>query len=71
MPSNRASLALFDIRDNAKLTQQFMAGVTLDAFMTDRRTFYAVTHCIEIISEAARRLPASLRDRHSELPSRL
>jgi uncharacterized protein with HEPN domain len=26
--------------------------------------------CLEVISEAARRLPASLRDRHPELPWR-
>ncbi len=36
----------------------------------DRRTFYAVTRCLEIISEAARRLPQSLRNRHPELPWR-
>jgi uncharacterized protein with HEPN domain len=70
MPSNRTVLALFDIRDNARLAQQFVAGLTLDAFRADRRTFYAVTRCIEIVSEAARRLPASLRDRHPELPWR-
>lgn len=44
--------------------------LTLDAFKEDRRTFYAVTRCIEIISEAARRLPPSLRGRHPELPWR-
>jgi hypothetical protein len=32
MPSNRAVLALFDIRDNARLAQQFVVGLTLDAF---------------------------------------
>jgi uncharacterized protein with HEPN domain len=29
-----------------------------------------VTRCLEIISEAARRLPSALRDRHPELPWR-
>jgi hypothetical protein len=33
------------------------AGLSLDAFKADRRTFYAVTRYLEIISEAARRLP--------------
>jgi uncharacterized protein with HEPN domain len=70
MPSKRAAIALFDIRDNAKLAQEFAAGQSLDAFKADRRTFYAVTRCLEIISEAARRLPSSLRDRHPELPWR-
>jgi uncharacterized protein with HEPN domain len=70
MPSKRAAIALFDIRDNARLAREFAAGLSMDAFKGDRRTFYAVTRCLEIISEAARRLPSSLRDRHPELPSR-
>lgn len=70
MPSKRAAIALFDIRDNARLAQEFATGLSLDAFKADRRTFYAVTRCLEIISEAARRLPSSLRDRHPELPWR-
>src|SRR6516225_4201095 len=62
MLSNRARLALTDIRDNIRLAEQFAVGL--------RRTFYAVTRCLEIISEAARRLPQSLRNRHPELPWR-
>jgi uncharacterized protein with HEPN domain len=32
--------------------------------------FYAVTRAVEIISEASRRLPPSLRERHPQLPWR-
>jgi uncharacterized protein with HEPN domain len=70
MLSNRARLALFDIRDNIQLAEEFSAGLSFDAFAGDRRTFYAVTRCLEIISEAARRLPANVRNRHPELPWR-
>ena len=70
MPSRRATIALFDIRDHAKLAQEFAAGMSLEAFKADRRTLYAVTRRLEIISEAARRLPSSVRDRHPELPWR-
>jgi uncharacterized protein with HEPN domain len=70
MPSRRAEQALLDIRDNAMLAQEFTAGMTLDIFKADRRTFYAVARCLEIVSEAARRLPASIRERHSGLPWR-
>ncbi len=70
MLSDRARLALFDIRDNLRLAGEFAAGSTLETFTADRRTFYAVTRCLEIVSEAARRLPASLRNRHPELPWR-
>ena len=70
MLSNRARLALTDIRDNIRLAEQFAAGFSVEALHTDRRTFYALTRCLEIISEAARRLPQSLRNRHPELPWR-
>ena len=41
-----------------------------ERFRDDRLFLYAVTRALEIISEAARRLPAELRDRHPELPWR-
>jgi uncharacterized protein with HEPN domain len=70
MLSNRARLALTDIRENISLAEEFAAGLSIEALKADRRTFYAVTRCLEIISEAARRLPQSLRNRHPELPWR-
>ena len=71
MPSksaNRTRLALFDIRDNVQLARAFVAGMTKLDFMTNREKFYAVTRCLEIISEASRRLSPALRARHPELP---
>jgi len=47
-----------------------LSGITFEAFQADRKTFYAVTRALEIISEAARRLPGELRARHPELPWR-
>ncbi len=70
MLSNKARLALFDIRDNANWANEFVAGLSYEESMADRRALYAVTRALEIISEAARRLPQSLRDRHTELPWR-
>jgi uncharacterized protein with HEPN domain len=70
MLSNRARLGLTDIRDNIHLAEQFAVGLSIEALKADRRTFYALTRCLEIISEAARRLPQSLRNRHPELPWR-
>lgn len=70
MPSDRARLALFDIRDNVLLAWEFVEDLTAAAFEADRQTFYAVTRCLEIVSEAARRFSPTLRDRHPELPWR-
>ena len=34
------------------------------------RTFYAITRCLEIISEASRRLSPEMKARHPEIPRR-
>jgi uncharacterized protein with HEPN domain len=70
MPSDKTRLALYDIRDNARLAGEFVGRISLDAFKNNRLVFYGVTRALEIISEAVRRLPAELRDRHPELPWR-
>ncbi len=64
MLSDRARKALLDIQDNIVNAQNWSAGRSLAAFAEDRVTFYAVTRCLEIISEACRRLPPDLLKRH-------
>lgn len=70
MPSERASLALFDIRDHIRRAENFISGLSEAEFVADEKTVYAVVRCLEIISEAARRLPSDVRDRHPQLPWR-
>ena len=70
MPSERALQALRDIVENAKLAQSFVEDLDYLGFSSDRRAVYAVTRCLEIISEASRRLDADIRARHPELPWR-
>jgi uncharacterized protein with HEPN domain len=70
MPSDPTAQALVEIRDNVLLAQSFTAGMSQNAFTADVRTFYAVTRCLEIISEAARRLPPDLRERYPDQPWR-
>jgi uncharacterized protein with HEPN domain len=59
---------LNDIRHNIHLAGRFTEGLTYDAFRDDDLRFYAVTRCLEIISEASRRLPADLKARHPDIP---
>jgi uncharacterized protein with HEPN domain len=47
--------------------QMFVAGFDIETFKRDIRTLYAVTRCLEIISEASRRLPADLKRRHPSI----
>ncbi|MGH7031725.1 MAG: HepT-like ribonuclease domain-containing protein, partial [Stellaceae bacterium] len=46
------------------MAASFAAGFDFDSFRDDPRTVYAVTRCLEIISEASRRLPDELKARH-------
>ena len=59
---------LLDIRDNIERARKFTAGMTYDAFCRDELVFYGVTRCLEIISEASRRLPEELKMRHPDIP---
>ncbi len=60
--------ALEDIRDNIARATRFVDGFDFDAFLADDKTFYAATRCLEIISEASRRLPSAFKERFPEIP---
>lgn len=58
---------LIDIRDNIRLARGFVEGLTYETFRDNLLLFYGVTRCLEIISEASRRLPAEFRERHPHI----
>jgi uncharacterized protein with HEPN domain len=64
MPSDRADGALRDILHHIDLAVEFGGDLDREAFAADLRTVYAVTRCLEIISEASRRLPEDMKVRH-------
>jgi uncharacterized protein with HEPN domain len=59
---------LSDIERNIELAQAFVGSHTYESFQADRRTVYAVIRCLEIISEASRRLSDGLKARHQGMP---
>lgn len=63
MPSD-ARAALRDMEVNIDLATEFVAGTNYEAFRDDTRTIYAVTRCLEIISEASRRLRDEMKQRY-------
>jgi uncharacterized protein with HEPN domain len=64
MPSDPTDRALRDILHHIDLATTFIGGLETETFKADLRAFYAVTRCLEIISEASRRLPNELKVRH-------
>ena len=69
MPSDPETIRrwLNDIRHHITMAQAFVAGMNYDTFRDDLRTTYAVIRCLEIISEASRRLPDELKARHPSI----
>jgi uncharacterized protein with HEPN domain len=64
MPSKHPSQRLTDILENIQAIVEFTAGMSFEVYSRDRKTVYAVTRALEIISEASRRLPEALKQRH-------
>jgi uncharacterized protein with HEPN domain len=69
MPSDLADV-LADIAQQIDLAMQFTSGLDYERFQGDIRTQYAVIRCLEIISEASRRLPDEVKSRHLQIPWR-
>jgi uncharacterized protein with HEPN domain len=47
--------------DNAEKAVGFMGSMELDQFFKDEKTSYAVVRALEIIGEAARKIPEDVR----------
>ncbi len=53
----------------AKVTS-FIAGMTFDEFAKDDKTVFAVVRGLEIVGEAAKQIPAAVRDTYPAVPWR-
>jgi uncharacterized protein with HEPN domain len=69
MPSEQEATGrwLKDIRHHIAMAEGFVSGINYEAFKDDNLRLYAVIRCLEIISEASRRLPPELKARHSSI----
>ena len=61
---------LEDILDAIEKATTFVEGMTFETFATDDRTVYAVVRALEIVGEATKRIPSSLRDSYPAIPWR-
>jgi uncharacterized protein with HEPN domain len=48
--------------------EQIVAGRSFEAYAADRPARRAVERCIEIVSEASRRVPGKLKESHPAIP---
>lgn len=68
MRSDASRAGLRDIQHHIGLAMEFVAEIDFDAFRKDLRTVYAVTRCLEIVSEASRRLTDDVKERNPTIP---
>lgn len=59
-----------DIIEAMDDAMSFVKGMNYDDFIKDRKTIYAVIRAIEIIGEAVKKIPDSVREGYPEIPWR-
>lgn len=59
---------LKDIQDALEKIQEFIAGLDFEGFAKDEKTTFAVIRALEIIGEAARKIPKSVRSSFPDIP---
>jgi uncharacterized protein with HEPN domain len=59
---------LKDILDAISEVESFTKGLSYEVFKDDKKTVNAVVRSIEVIGEAAKRIPKATRDKHRDVP---
>ena len=59
---------LRDILDAVGKARQFAEGMEFEQFAADDRTSFAIIRALEIIGEAAKKVPRTVRDRYPDVP---
>ncbi|MFN8474789.1 MAG: DUF86 domain-containing protein [Anaerolineae bacterium] len=61
---------LNDILDAIEKSEQFVHGMTYEEFRQDDKTVFAVVRALEIVGEATKQIPPSVRADYAEIPWR-
>lgn len=59
---------ILDILSSIQEIEEFTKGLSFEEFMKDRKTVNAVIRSLEVMGEAAKRIPPEIRSKHPEIP---
>lgn len=59
---------LDDIYEAVKEIEQFTEGMTLEQFKNDKKTINAVVRSLEVMGEAVKHIPKSVKDKAPSIP---
>ncbi len=68
MPEREFEDYLKDLLDAMAKAQDFVAGLDYETFKDDDRTLFAVVRALEIVGEAVKHIPDSVREKSPEIP---
>jgi uncharacterized protein with HEPN domain len=61
---------LHDIVEAVAAIERFVEGMSFEEFREDQKTVFAVTRAFEVLGEAAKKIPQTLRRKHPDIPWR-
>jgi len=61
---------LSDMRDAIRPALEFSKDVTFEEFRNNREKQFSIIHALEIVGEAAKQVPASVREEYPAIPWR-
>jgi len=59
-----------DILENVEKAQSFVEGMDGDDFLRDEKTIFAVIRALEVVGEAAKKIPDDIREKYQDIPWR-
>ncbi len=59
---------LVDIIDAIEKAESFVKGMNFESFEKDAKTTFAVIRAFEVMGEAVKKIPSSVRNKHKNLP---
>ncbi len=57
-----------DISDAVQSIEEFVSDMTYEEFISDKKTYFAVIRCIEIIGEATKNILDPEREKYPDIP---